>query len=192
MTKDETRERIIEAALTAISEHGADFHMDDLAKNLHISKRTLYEYFSSKQEIIKTALMSISQDMYEKHVRLVEDKTLSAEEKLLRFFALKPRYYPYMQMFTARKVNNLLERMPEVYHMLCLNAERDWELLDDILQQGFDRGEFHDVDKKLFIHMVHSAANDIINYLDDVKGDSTFSDYMSNCISVILYGIKKR
>lgn len=47
------RAKILAEALREIDQHGAEFHMDDLARQLRISKRTLYEYFSSKQEIVE-------------------------------------------------------------------------------------------------------------------------------------------
>ena len=40
------RAKILAEALREINRHGSDFHMDDLARNLRISKRTLYENFS--------------------------------------------------------------------------------------------------------------------------------------------------
>ena len=49
------RAKILAEALREIDQHGAEFHMDDLARQLRISKRTLYEYFSSKQEIVEQA-----------------------------------------------------------------------------------------------------------------------------------------
>ena len=55
MAKD-IREKIIKEALREINCRGSDFHMDDLARNLRISKRTLYEHFASKQAIIEESL----------------------------------------------------------------------------------------------------------------------------------------
>ncbi len=53
------RAKILAEALREINRHGSNFHMDDLARNLRISKRTLYENFSSKQEIIEQDALSI-------------------------------------------------------------------------------------------------------------------------------------
>lgn len=39
------RAKILAEALREIDRHGSAFHMDDLARKLRISKRTLYEYF---------------------------------------------------------------------------------------------------------------------------------------------------
>ena len=42
------KQRILDAAVAEIELHGSSFRMDDLAKRLNISKRTLYENFHSK------------------------------------------------------------------------------------------------------------------------------------------------
>lgn len=44
------KQRILDAAVAEIELHGSSFRMDDLAKRLNISKRTLYENFHSKNE----------------------------------------------------------------------------------------------------------------------------------------------
>jgi len=47
MEKD-IRTHVLRVALEELNQRGPAFHMDDLARRLHISKRTLYENFSSK------------------------------------------------------------------------------------------------------------------------------------------------
>lgn len=58
------RAKILAEALREINRHGSNFHMDDLARNLRISKRTLYENFSSKQEIIEQAIADFTDKIY--------------------------------------------------------------------------------------------------------------------------------
>ena len=65
------RAKILAEALREINRHGSDFHMDDLARNLRISKRTLYENFSSKQEIIEQAITDFTDKIYAYHQRII-------------------------------------------------------------------------------------------------------------------------
>ena len=51
------KEKILAAAAIMIEGQGISFRMDDLAKVLSISKRTLYEQFRSKYEIVETILV---------------------------------------------------------------------------------------------------------------------------------------
>lgn len=58
------KEKILAAAAIMIEEQGISFRMDDLAKALTISKRTLYEQFRSKYEIVETILVQGAEDFY--------------------------------------------------------------------------------------------------------------------------------
>ena len=90
MAKD-IREKIIKEALREINCRGSDFHMDDLARNLRISKRTLYEHFASKQAIIEESLLSMMGKIQEEHRKLLADPDMTTEEKIISFF--KGRIY---------------------------------------------------------------------------------------------------
>ena len=72
------RAKILAEALREINRHGSDFHMDDLARNLRISKRTLYENFSSKQEIIEQAIADFTDKIYAYHQRIVSDPAMTS------------------------------------------------------------------------------------------------------------------
>lgn len=58
------RERIIQTSLQEFIKHGfKTVTTDDLAQSIGISKKTLYEYFPSKKELIQACLDSVSQDI---------------------------------------------------------------------------------------------------------------------------------
>lgn len=76
------KQRILDAAVAEIELHGSSFRMDDLAKRLNISKRTLYENFHSKNEIIERILFDKSQDFYNLHKQILEDDSLDVVTKL--------------------------------------------------------------------------------------------------------------
>ena len=50
------KERIMAATMEEVNIHGLKFTMNDLAKRLKISKRSLYENFPSKQDLIDSIL----------------------------------------------------------------------------------------------------------------------------------------
>lgn len=183
------RAKILAEALCEINRHGANFHMDDLARNLRISKRTLYEHFSSKQEIVEQVIIDFTDKIYAHHQRIVGDSTMSCEAKLMAYFDVPDENW---QVLSVRKVSELLAKMPDVWERLQSRYEKDWQLLEQLLDEAQQTGEFKPFDKFLFLRILHSAADGIIDYFDDVNHDSTFSDYMKRCINVLLYGIKNQ
>lgn len=186
MAKD-IRERIIREALREINCRGSDFHMDDLARNLRISKRTLYEHFVSKQAIIEESLLSMMSEIQEEHRRLLADPDMTTEEKIISFFKVKSNN---ITVLSVRKTTDLLKKMPDVCKKLEVARKADWDILGQLLDIAQQEDDFKPFDKFLLLHMLYSAADDVINYFDKVKHDYSFPEYMERCICVILYGIK--
>ncbi len=186
MAKD-IRERIIREALREINCRGSDFHMDDLARNLRISKRTLYEHFVSKQAIIEESLLSMMSEIQEEHRRLLADPDMTTEEKIISFFKVKSNN---ITVLSVRKTTDLMKKMPDVCKKLEVARKADWDILGQLLDVAQQEDDFKPFDKFLLLHMLYSAADDVINYFDKVKHDYSFPEYMERCICVILYGIK--
>ena len=46
------REKIIDTAIEEFTKHGSKFTMNDVAKELGISKKTIYTIFESKQDVL--------------------------------------------------------------------------------------------------------------------------------------------
>lgn len=181
------REQILQAALDELRMHGPNFHMDDLARRLRISKRTLYEHFSSKQEMIIEALYSLMDEVYTRHVKLLQNPDLTAEEKLIEYFNVNASG----KVFSMRKAKEIFTKMPEICATMQIYSERDWQILEQIFEQAQENEEFSHFDKTLLIHMLHSAADDVLDYVEQTDQDYSFPEYMEKCIRIILYGIKK-
>lgn len=187
MNKD-IREQILQAAIDELRVHGPNFHMDDLARRLRISKRTLYEHFSSKQEMIIEALYSLMDEVYTRHMKLLQNQELTAEEKLIEYFNVNASG----KVFSMRKAKEIFTRMPEICATMQTYSKRDWQILEQIFEQAQENDEFIDFDKTLLIHMLHGAADDVLDYVEQTDQDYSFPEYMEKCIRIILYGIKKR
>lgn len=186
MNKD-IREQILQAAIDELRVHGPNFHMDDLARRLRISKRTLYEHFSSKQEMIIEALYSLMDEVYTRHMKLLQNQELTAEEKLIEYFNVNASG----KVFSMRKAKEIFTKMPEICATMQTYSKRDWQILEQIFEQAQENDEFIDFDKTLLIHMLHSAADDVLDYVEQTDQDYSFPEYMEKCIRIILYGIKK-
>lgn len=178
---------ILEATVDELQQQGPNFHMDDLARRLRISKRTLYEHFPSKQEMIKEALISLMNQVYDRHLGLLHNENMTAEEKLMAFFSINASG----KVFSMRRARDVFTKMPDVCNDFQDYSARDWEILDKIFAEAQASEEFTDFDKSLLVHMLHSSADGILDYIDWTDHDYSFPEYMEKCIRMILYGIKK-
>ncbi len=80
------REQILEAAKTVISENGyAQSSVDQIAKRAKLSRSTVYEYFSSKDEILKGCL-ALRREVLAEELAARVDCAVGLEAQLAEFF----------------------------------------------------------------------------------------------------------
>jgi len=141
---EERKSQILQAAKEIFTKRG--FHntrMSDIAQESGLSKGALYWYFDSKDAIILSLLKKVFEPEIEDLESLLEDDR-STEDRLLAY-AEKG----------AEDILNMLKWMPLVYEFLVLAFrrksikkilssfyKRNMDLLEKLIQQGMDSGEF--------------------------------------------------
>lgn len=178
------KQRILDAAVAEIELHGSSFRMDDLAKRLNISKRTLYENFHSKNEIIERILFDKSQDYYNLHKQILEDDNLDTVTKLKRYFTVKSDLYAtisgdhYRLMFAS---------VPSLVDQVMRTVEKDWELLGNFLKEQQRLGVIKDVDIDVLILMFKGVLR--IVFYDSLANPEDCKELLSEAMNLILHGI---
>lgn len=182
------RERILKAASEEIKNKGTAFRMDDLAHELNISKRTLYEHFSSKREIVEVIINAKIEDTYEQHRQLLEDPDLSAEEKLAKYFLIRSRIYPLLTEYT---LNEFFYKMPDLIDYVRESCQKDWDLLQTFMEEAKQDGFIKEYDTKILLTMLQGTLLELFSKKEDFKEYGTFNDVMKIVVDVLLNGIKK-
>ena len=179
------KEKILAAAAIMIEEQGISFRMDDLAKALTISKRTLYEQFRSKHEIVETILVHGEEEFYRQHENIVKNKSLTVEEVLDRYFKVRSNMYA---VFNGESFIEIFLAIPQLQETLKTLFKKDWDLLKHYLIDQQEQGTIaQDVDIDIIIMMLQGAVRNIV-----FESSSHYEDvykYMPKIISVILQGI---
>lgn len=138
--KIDLRERIVMEATILFQAQGVkQVRMDDIARELSISKKTLYELFSDKEELLLEVVKVISMGFHQN----VKEIICSSANVLEQIFMLYKRVIEH-----SRKVNPLffieLIRYPKVQayfeevHTRHANCTREW------LQMGVKQGLLRD------------------------------------------------
>lgn len=138
--KIDLRERIIMEATILFQAQGVkQVRMDDIARELSISKKTLYELFSDKEELLLEVVKVISMGFHQN----VKEIICSSANVLEQIYMLYKRVIEH-----SRKVNPLffieLIRYPKVQayfeevHTRHANCTREW------LQMGVKQGLLRD------------------------------------------------
>jgi len=138
------KERILqEAALWFFREGFARVSMDDLARELGISKKTIYQHFASKEELLEQVLQQLVQGIDRDVCAILDEEQADFIQKLTRLFALLAgRLSQLSQAFTR----DLQKYTPEIWkkvderrsQMLQKNFRR--LVAEGVKQQAFRRG----------------------------------------------------
>ncbi len=182
------KEKILAAAVIMIEEQGISFRMDDLAKALTISKRTLYEQFRSKHEIVETILVHGAEDFYRQHENIVNNKSLTVEEVLNRYFKVRSNLYA---AFSGESFMEIFLSIPQLQETLKTLFKKDWDLLKHYLLHQQEQGTIAQyVDVDIIIMMLQGAVRRIV--FESSSHHEDIYKYMPKVTSVILQGITNK
>lgn len=183
--KLELRNRILKAAMTEFLHKGVkSVKMDDIANTLAISKRTLYEIYSNKEELLLEAVRIHEQEFNDHMLQYSLDKNHNVMDIIIEFYKKKllaiadvsPLFL--VELHKYKQVVEYLERM---------NAERHNNALL-FFHRGVKEGFFRS-DLNFDIILKTSSAS--VNYAMETQMYKNYSitAIMHNTIFLYLRGI---
>ena len=154
------KENIIKAAVQIISNNGLNFSMDELASKLKMSKRTVYEQVSSKENLVIECMESLKLkfDAYYEEV-LKQDNLcyLDKFEKLICFFD-KDWFMSRTHRMQIAKSNELIDNKIEEVRYYVL--DKAVELLDKHYENNITLVYNKEVFKSIYLNSLISLAEE--------------------------------
>jgi len=148
--RQEFLDRVIERTEFLVRAVGPkNLKMDDLAKDLGVSKKTLYQVVDSKDDLIRAIIERFVMEHRSKMKALVESDHLSVEQKMKSFFEL---ISAGLKRFDARVFMEVERYYPQVFARVeSIRREILPEMLGRLLQQGQLEGFVReDIDMRVF------------------------------------------
>ena len=145
--------RILKAAMKAFAEQGVKaVRMDDVAQSLSISKRTLYEIYKDKEELLYQGVVQFDQEAKQSMSAFIEqapsvmDIILEAyQRRVVRTGSVNPLFYEDIQKY------------PKVVDYLNKEREHTYASFIELLRRGVNEGYFRtDIDYELVAQMFNA------------------------------------
>lgn len=183
MTREQT---IIHAGIDLFNEKGLSFSMDDIARRLSISKKTIYVCFPSKEELLLAMTDEVFHQIY-----LEKDRVLMADlpipEKLEKAMIAMPQSYlnaKYDQLAP------LTRKYPRVGERVMQYLRGNWEPVLALYRQGVREGSMRQVD----VRMLQIAFTATIESLltGRLPKDQTYIEALQSLIDILINGMKER
>ena len=136
------KEDITQKALNYFLQYGfKTFTMDDLANSLGISKKTLYEQFASKNELVEAAL-DYALEMSCHQV----DKFVSGEGSVIEnVFRNQKEVQNLFNLNSTKPIWELKKYFPKTYERMDIEfTKSDALFIDKLLEKGWEEGLFRE------------------------------------------------
>lgn len=183
------RERIMLATIDEMNERGSKFTMDDLACRLGVSKRTIYENFSSKGDLIGAVINLFLEKVEEKDKEIINDKSLSSIEKLKRF-ALVIR--DELKYINERTIYEAERYFPKHWKKIDSWMQERATIQKEIIKEGIEKGEIRDINPDILIKMLNEAKNWILDHKFLQENKLSMFDAAGYFFDIILFGVAKK
>ena len=184
----ELRERIIAEAFELFMKYGIrSVTMDQISRQLGISKRTLYEVFKDKNELLREGL-----DYFLDIKRNEARETIMKSDNVIRTIYILARTAEQIkQQINPLFFEDIKKYYCEIHNMLTTEGRQgDYTLTLELLKKGVGDGLFR---KGLNTELVNSFFHQVMNIImnEDVFPENKYSDadIYRNIIMPYLIGI---
>ena len=184
---DELKKQIMDTVIDQFNQKGMKFTMDDIAKELHISKKTIYKEFDDKDELFFATIDYGFSAIKQKEAEIIADDSMNLVEKISRLIVCLPDNYKNIDF---RRVYQLREEYPRVYMRLAERIESDWEETDKLLLKAMDEGAIRKVPLALIRLMVEGSIERFLSSDELAKTELSYEESLNAMIDVIMNGLK--
>ena len=186
---DELRVRILDEAAKLFDKKGIKFTMDDLARSLAVSKKTIYTVFEDKRSIMTETIDRFFDDALTEEEAILNDDSLGIPDQLKAIIGRVPERYTQNDL---AQLYVLKEKYPSVYRHWQRCRENYWEGVCILLKRGIEKGEIRDVKLPVLKTMFQSTIEQF--FQDDVliKNSISYRDALAEVATILVDGIRAR
>jgi AcrR family transcriptional regulator len=185
--REKLRQDIILSTIEVFNDRGVTFTMSDVATNIHISKKTIYKEFDTKEELLDTVVDYIFDNIKAKEEQIMNDKSLSTVDKLRKILGAMPENYRDIDF---QNVYPFLEKFPDVYRKMQYRLATGWENTISLIEQGKKEGVVRkNVDIRFIKVMLEASIEKVLS--DDMLSRTgiNYIDALDQIVDILVNGM---
>ena len=181
--QSQLEEKILLAAIEEFGRKGLKFTMDDIAKNLSISKKTLYHVYDNKEDMLLALADYCFADIKKSERAIVENPDLDVVDKIEQILVVLPERY---QNIGLSNLYQLSEKYPNIYTRVSAYLSTDWDATNALIEQGVAEGKIRPIAQA----MVESTTQKFFADSILVEHGISYEDALHEMIQIIIHGIR--
>lgn len=182
----ELKETILEGTLEVFNKKGIKFTMEDIAKVLSISKKTIYTVFEDKESMFMAMVDYLFDSIKESEEQVLRDGNLSTLEKTRKILGVMPESYKNVDF---RQLYLLREKYPAIYARVEERLETGWEGTMALLEQGMREGVIRKVSIPIVKMMLEASLEQFFQRDILIRNDLGYMEALEEVVNVIMDGI---
>lgn len=168
---------------------GIRFTTDDLAKDLGTSKRTIYTYFTSKDEMIEKTIDYVFGDIIAIDTQIVENRDFKLQEKIKLCFQNIPDAYNIGTII--RQMDDLQRYYPSMWKKVNDYLNKIWDPVIHLVEQGIKNNEIEEINTVILRLMLNETLRKLLDYEFIVRNQINFDSGFSAMSNIVLHGLLK-
>ncbi|MBU3074860.1 TetR/AcrR family transcriptional regulator [Clostridium estertheticum] len=176
--------------LKLFASKGSRFTTEDLARELGTSKRTIYSYFSTKDEIIEKTIEFVFNEMITSDAEILGNNELTLQEKIKLYFNNIPDAYNLGSIIIH--MDDLQQYYPYLWEKVNNYVDTSWDAVIKLIEQGIKNGELEEIDTVILKLMLNETLKKLLDYEFLAKSQISFDSALKAMNNIILYGLIKR
>lgn len=185
----ELREIILEGTIVVFNQKGLKFTMDDVAKVLSMSKKTIYTVFDDKESLFLTMVDYIFDKIKDSERQVLADESLDTLEKIRRILGVMPEGYREIDL---RQLYGLRDKFPHIYARVEERLENGWESTIALISQGVEEGVIRPVSIPLVKMMMEASLEQFFQRDILIQNQINYVDALEQVVDILVYGIAVR
>ncbi len=185
----ELSQRILDATIEEFNEKNMKFTMDDIAKRLGISKKTLYTVFKDKETLFFEMVNYCFDEIYHTKEELIRTQEMDIVDKLRSVMVALPKR---LQGLDFRQIYLLKDKYPKIYKKIEEKLESGWEPIEELFNQAVSEGKVRNANFAVVKAMVEASIEHFIGNPILIENNISYQESLSEMIAIVIDGIRVR
>ncbi len=177
---NEQQKKIIETVFILYEQKGSRFTMDDVAKDMKISKKTIYKDYGNKEMLINLVVEAILESIEKETKKIVNNKNYNDLEKLIKLTCA----FPNMKDIDYNKASFIKDDFPKAYEMFVNSIDDNWEMCQKIFEQCILKNYIKDMEFEIFKTIILGISHQVLK-MDSLNKE----EILNKCIKNVFSGL---
>lgn len=175
-------------AMQLFRQQGLRFTMQQVAESLHISKKTIYTVYPSKEALLFAMVDHAFEDIHHCKQEIL-DSSGTLEEKLRAVIIAMPEEYAALDL---QQMEELDEKYPAVAARVRSQLETGWEPTMTLLEQAMSEGVIRPVSLPVLRQIITASIENFLADRSLADSGVRYSAVLEEMISILLEGVLPR